>query len=124
MRAAPSGSSLTIDSRGSTERDLQVIATMMAKLKDVLSAVGDTTATYASSVSCRTKDLARAIGPKRGGIALGVLAVAIATPFVIRYLRSRREDAAEFDEQELAPEGSVKRRRRRAPRRSNASASL
>jgi hypothetical protein len=86
---------------------------MMAKLKDVLSAVGDTTATYASSVSCRTKDLARAVGPKRGAIALGVLAVAIATPFVIRYLRSRNTEL-EFDEQDLAPEGTVKRRRRRA----------
>jgi hypothetical protein len=86
---------------------------MMAKLKDVLSAVGDTTTTYASSAACKTRDLARAVGPKRGGIALGVLAVAIATPFVIRYLRSRREEI-EMEEQELAPEGAVKRRRRRA----------
>lgn len=97
---------------------------MMAKLKDVLSAVGDTTASYASSVSCRTKDLARAVGPKRGGIALGVLAVAIATPFVIRYLRNRNAVDTDVEEQDLAPEGTVKRRRRRAPRRSAASASL
>ena len=124
MRAVPSGSWLITGSCRSAERDLQGMACMMAKLKDVLSAVGDTTASYASSVSCRTKDLARAVGPKRGGIALGVLAVAIATPFVIRYLRARREEASELDEQDLAPEGAVKRRRRRAARRAHAAASF
>jgi hypothetical protein len=98
---------------------MQGLARMMAKLKDVLSAVGDTTATYASAVGCRTKDFAKAVGPKRGGIALGVLAVAIATPFVIRYIRARRAEANEFEEQELAPEGSVKRRRRRTARGTN-----
>jgi hypothetical protein len=90
---------------------------MMAKLKDVLSAVGDTTASYANTVSCRTRDLARTVGPKRGGIALGVLAVAIATPFVIRFLRARNADVEEMD---VAPAGAVRRRRRRAPRRAHA----
>jgi hypothetical protein len=82
---------------------------MMAKLKDVLSNVGDNASSYAHSARCRTRKLAREVGPKRGGIALGVLAVAIATPFLIRFLRSRR---LEIEEQELAPEGTVKRRRR------------
>jgi hypothetical protein len=63
-------------------------------------------------VGCRTRDLAKAVGPKRGGIALGVLAVAIATPFVIRYFRNRNAELSELDEQDLAPEGTVKRRRR------------
>lgn len=95
---------------------MQETTAMMAKLKDVLSTVGDTTATYANAVGSRTKDLAKSVGPKRGGIALGVLAVVIATPFIIRFLRARRADEIGFDEQDLAPEGTVKRRRRRAQR--------
>ena len=104
--------SLTTGSCRSAERDLHMHHDMMAKLKDVLSNVGDNASSYAHSARCRTRKLAREVGPKRGGIALGVLAVAIATPFVIRFLRSRRLEFEE-QEQELAPEGAVRRRRRR-----------
>jgi hypothetical protein len=65
---------------------------MMAKLKDVLSSVGENTACYAEWVGDRTSALARRVGPKRGGIALGVLAVAVATPFVVRYVRARNAE--------------------------------
>ncbi|HEY5947677.1 MAG TPA: hypothetical protein VIV40_19370 [Kofleriaceae bacterium] len=87
---------------------------MMAKLKDVLSSVGGTSASYANSVASRTKDLARTIGPKRGGIALGVLAVAVAAPFLIRFLKARNADL-DAREEELEPRAGV-RRRRRGPR--------
>jgi hypothetical protein len=66
---------------------------MMAKVKDILWSVGENTACYAGWVGDRTSALARRVGPKRGGIALGVVAAAVATPFVIRYVRSRKADA-------------------------------
>jgi hypothetical protein len=65
---------------------------MMAKIKDVLEVVGSNSASYASRIGCRTSALARRVGPKRGGIALGVLAVAIAAPFIVRAIRARRAE--------------------------------
>ena len=62
------------------------------QFKDVLRSAGCSTASYAKTVGGHTSALARSVGPKRGGIALGVLAIAIGTPFLIRYLRARNAD--------------------------------
>src|SRR5690606_41381575 len=94
---------------------------MMAKLKDMLEDVGGSTAYYANRIGCRTSALARRVGPKRGGIALGVLAAVIGLPLLIRYFKHRNErlDAeldADLEEREIE-RGVTKRRRRRMPRR-------
>jgi hypothetical protein len=62
---------------------------MRATIKDVLGSIGSNTRTYATRVGGRTSALARRVGPTRGGIALGVLALLIGLPFVVRYLRAR-----------------------------------
>ena len=43
--------------------------------------------------SDRTGALARRVGPRRGGIALGALA-SLATPFIIRRIRNRQAQRA------------------------------
>lgn len=93
---------------------------MMAKIKDVFEDLGGNTAYYANRIGCRTSALARRVGPKRGGIALGVLAAVIGLPLLIRYFKHRNErlDAeldADLEEREL--ERGVTKRRRRMPRR-------
>ena len=87
----------------------------MDKLKDVLSSVAENTACYAADFGERTSALARRVGPKRGGIALGVLVVAVATPFVIRAIRARNAEA-DVDE----AKGTAKPRKRKAARRAHA----
>ena len=87
---------------------------MMAKLKDVLGSVGETTTSYASRIGCRTSALARRVGPKRGGIALGVLAIAIGTPFLIRWLKARNADASMHEP--VGEQSRAKPRRRRSKR--------
>ena len=82
----------------------------MAKVKDVLYDLGDTTACYARDIGDRTSALARRVGPKRGGIALGILAAAIAMPFLIRWMRNR--SAGEFEGEEFDETGAIPRRRR------------
>ena len=88
----------------------------MSKVKDVLWDLGDTTACYARDIGDKTSALARRVGPKRGGIALGILAVAIATPFLIRWLRAR--SASELEAEDFDETSAVPRRRygRRTPR--------
>src|SRR5688500_11089735 len=98
---------------------------MMAKIKDVFGTVGGTTANYASRIGCHTSALARRVGPKRGGIALGVLAAVIGVPMLIRYFKHRNEalDAeldSDLEEREL--ERGVIKRRRRMPRRAHVTA--
>lgn len=93
---------------------------MMAKIKDVFEDLGGSTAYYANRLGCRTSALARRVGPKRGGIALGVLAAVIGVPLLIRYFRHRNEDMdaqldSDLEEREL--ERGVTKRRRRMPRR-------
>ena len=98
---------------------------MMDKIKDVLGVVGTNTGKYASRIGCRTSAIARTVGPKRGAIALGVLATVIAVPFVVRFVKARRADAESdiVEEEQLEP-GVQRRSRRRkgSTRRSNASA--
>ena len=83
---------------------------MMAKVKDTIWSVGENTRDYASRVGCATSDLAHRVGWKRGGIALGAIAVAVAVPFIVRFLRSRR---AETEGEELPSGGRASRLRRR-----------
>jgi hypothetical protein len=66
---------------------------MLDNVKDVLGSVRCTTRSYARRVGRSTSALARSVGPRRGGIALGLIAAAIGVPFVVRYLRARRAEA-------------------------------
>ena len=65
------------------------MTSMMTRLKDVLSSVGETTAGYANRVGGRTSALAHRVGPKRGSVALGVLATAIGLRYLVRFLKAR-----------------------------------
>jgi hypothetical protein len=85
---------------------------MMDKLKDMLSDLGDTSSRYARDVSCRTRALSRRVGPKRGGIALGLIAAAIGTRFLVRFLKARSERMEAEEEGEEIARG-VRRRHAR-----------
>ena len=76
---------------------------MLRKLQNLLSSFGGTTATYANRVGGRTSALARSVGPKRGGFALGAVAAAMwGGPKLFRYLRDHRA-AARAQEQQPVP---------------------
>jgi len=77
---------------------------MMDKIKDMLGDFGSNTGRYASQLRCRTSALARDIGPKRGGIALGVLAGMIALPFIVRAIKNRRMERMGEDEEMIIVE--------------------
>ncbi len=80
---------------------------MLDTVKDFMGDVGATSASYARRLGCSTSALARRVGPRRGAIALGVLAaMGIGIPLLVRYLRSRR--AGEVD-QEVEPETTLPR---------------
>lgn len=66
---------------------------MLDNVKDKLGSVRCTSRGYARRVGRSTSALARSVGPRRGGIALGLIAAAIGVPFVVRYLRARRAEA-------------------------------
>jgi len=67
---------------------------MMRKLQNFFRSFGGTTATYAKDVGGRTSAMARRVGPKRGGFALGALVAAMwGGPRLFRYLRARRAEA-------------------------------
>ena len=105
---------------------------MMATFKDTLGALGENAACFAKDfggyakdfggkaadfgkdVGKRTSALAHRVGPKRGAIALGIVAAAIATPFIIRYVRARRAR----QESLIGPDGEAvaPKARRRAAR--------
>jgi len=68
---------------------------MMDTVKDFFGDVGATSAGYARRLGCSTSALARRVGPKRGAIALGVIAAGIGGFFLARYLLARRAAAAE-----------------------------
>ena len=87
---------------------------MLDSLKDTFSTVGETTSDYAKRVACSTSALARRIGPKRGIAALVILAAGVGTAFIVRYLRSRRDEMEDVEE---PVEGVRIRRHRRKARR-------
>jgi len=60
-----------------------------SKLHHMLHHAGDTTARYADRLGCRTRALTRRVGPKRGSIALGVLATAVGLRYLVRFLKMR-----------------------------------
>jgi hypothetical protein len=62
---------------------------MLDTVKDFMGDVGATSAGYARRLGCSTSALARRVGPKRGGIALGVIAAGIGAFFLVRFLRAR-----------------------------------
>jgi hypothetical protein len=66
---------------------------MLDNVKDKLGSVTCTTRSYARRVGRSTSALARRVGPRRGGIALGLIAAAVGVPFLVRYLRARRAEA-------------------------------
>ena len=67
---------------------------MLDIVKDFVGTVGTTSGRYARQLRCSTSALARRVGPRRGAIALGVLAAAgIGIPLLVRYLRSRKAAA-------------------------------
>lgn len=69
---------------------------MLNSVKDVLGSVRTTSACYARRVGDSTSALARRVGPRRGGIALGVIAAGVGAAFLVRYLRARRAAAEEI----------------------------
>ncbi len=80
---------------------------MLDNVKDFIGDVGATSAGYARRLGCSTSALARRVGPRRGAIALGVLAAAgIGIPLLVRYLRSRRAVDAEQD-QDFEPDAVI-----------------
>lgn len=82
------------------------------KAADFGKDVGGKAADFGKDVGARTSALAHKVGPKRAAIGLGILAVAIATPFIIRYVRARRANAALI---EADGEAAVPKPRPRAP---------
>lgn len=64
-----------------------------SKLHHMLNSAGDTTARYADRLGCRTRALTRRVGPKRGSIALGVLATAVGLRYLVRFLKMRQAEA-------------------------------
>jgi hypothetical protein len=66
---------------------------MLDNVKDKLGSVSCTSRSYARRIGRSTSALARSVGPRRGGIALGLIAAAIGVPFLVRYLRARRAEA-------------------------------
>ena len=74
-----------------------------AKLKHLLHSVGDRTGRYANELGCRTRALTRRVGPKRGGIALGVLATAVGLRYLVRFLKTRRAEQKSDVETAWAP---------------------
>jgi hypothetical protein len=70
---------------------------MLDNVKNRLDSVRCTTRGYARRVGRSTSALARSVGPRRGGIALGLIAAAIGVPFLVRYLRARRAEAQDRD---------------------------
>lgn len=63
---------------------------MLDTVKDFVGDVGATSAGYARRLGGSTRALARSVGPKRGAIALGVLATGIGAFFLVRYLLARK----------------------------------
>jgi hypothetical protein len=70
---------------------------MLDNVKDKLDSVRCTSRGYARRVGRSTSALARSVGSRRGGIALGLIAAAVGVPFLIRYLRARRAEAQAQD---------------------------
>jgi len=68
---------------------------MLDTVKDFFGDVGTTSAGYARRLGCSTSALARRVGPKRGAIALGVIAAGVGGYFLARFLLARRAAAAE-----------------------------
>jgi hypothetical protein len=66
---------------------------MLESVKDVLGTVGTRSACYARRVGDSTSALARRVGPRRGGIALGLIAAGVGTAFLVRFLRARKAAA-------------------------------
>ena len=86
---------------------------MKSRFKDILHDVSDTSAVYRDRLGCRTRELARTVGPRRGGIALTVLAAAIGVPLLLRFLRHRREEMEiEVEEYDVETGTTIPRRRR------------
>lgn len=81
---------------------------MLDTVKDFMGDVGATSAGYARRLGCSSRALARRVGPRRGAIALGVLAAAgIGIPLLVRYLRSRRAAAEAEQEQDLGVDAVI-----------------
>jgi Ca2+/H+ antiporter len=76
---------------------------MMDTVKDFVGTVGTTSAGYARRLGCSTSALARRVGPRRGAIALGVLAAAIGVPLLVRYLRARKATVDEREPESVTP---------------------
>jgi hypothetical protein len=86
---------------------------MKSRLKDILHDVSDHSAAYRDRLGCRTREVARRVGPRRGGIALSILAAAIGLPILIRYLKARREEMEiEVEEYDVETGTTIPRRRR------------
>jgi hypothetical protein len=66
---------------------------MLDTLKHRFVSIGDVTSDYARRIGGETSALARRVGPKRGLIALGVIAAAIGSAILVRYLRLRARRA-------------------------------
>lgn len=89
---------------------MQFSRAMLNILKDTFASIGDTTSHYAKRVGTGSAALARRVGPKRGILALAVLAAAVGTAFVVRYFVTTE---AATDEESFGG-APTKRQRRRA----------
>ena len=76
------------------------MVSMLDTVKDFMGDVGATSAGYARRLGCSTSALARRVGPKRGAIALGVLAGGVGAFFLVRYLLARKATAEEMPSEE------------------------
>jgi len=76
---------------------------MLDTVKDFMGDVGATSAGYARRLGSSTSGLARSVGPKRGAIALGILAAGVGGFFLARYLLAKRAAAAVAEPETPAP---------------------
>lgn len=74
---------------------------MLESVKDVLGSVGTRSVCYARRVGNSTSALARRVGPRRGVIALGLIAAGVGAAFLVRFLRARKGAAETMEAVEV-----------------------
>lgn len=82
----------------------------------MLDSLKDSVSSFSHTVADRSSALARRVGPKRGVIALGVIAAAIGASFVARYLKRRSAARTAEPAMENPSGGAPTKKQRRAAR--------
>ena len=89
----------------------------MQHLRHMLDTFRDTFTSYARRAGGEATALARRVGPKRGLIALGTIAAAVGTSYVVRYLKRRNAEPVALYEHGGSP---TKKQRRKARHQAHA----